>query len=350
MRARILIAISLVLALALPAVAQKPGLDIYFIDTEGGQSTLIVTPARESILIDSGNPGTRDAQRIHHVAVDVAHLKQIDHIIATHWHLDHYGGHGELAKLMPVRRFYDHGIPGKSIDDPEHFPTLIAAYKKASGGKSTTLKPGDTLSLKQASRAPTIRMSVLCAMQQTIPGKAGAPTNPIAKHFTAKPPDPSDNANSLGFLLQFGNWRFLDLGDLTWNIENKLVSPTDKIGPIDVYLTTHHGLEISNNPTLVKTVNPHVAIFNNGPRKGGHPDVTTTLRALPDIKAIWQLHRNVMCKPDMNTTRDKIANWDESCQAQFIKLSVSPDAASYTVRVGAVGKTETYATKASGKK
>src|SRR5436190_13776496 len=122
MRIRIAFTLILVLACAIPAAAQRRGLDIYFIDTEGGAATLIVTPAGESILIDSGNPGTRDAERIHRVATKVAHLKQIDNVIATHWHLDHYGGHGHLAELMPIMRYYDHGIPAKTIDDPDHFP------------------------------------------------------------------------------------------------------------------------------------------------------------------------------------------------------------------------------------
>jgi competence protein ComEC len=333
------------LALTLPAGAQQRGLDVYFIDTEGGQSTLIVTPERESILIDSGNPGGRDAARIHHVAADVAGLKRIDHIIATHWHLDHYGGHGELAKLMPVAHFYDHGIPPQSIDDPDHFPALIAAYKEACGGRSTTLKPGDVLTLKQTVGGRHVSMKTICGMQKTVPDRPGAPTNPVAKEFKSIAPDPSDNANSLGFVLQFGGWRFLDLGDLTWNTEYKLIAPTDKIGPIDVYLTTHHGLEISNNPVLIRTVRPAVAIFNNGPRKGGDPDVTQTLRATPSVKAIWQLHRNVTCGPEMNTSRDRIANWDEECKAEFIKLSVAPDAKSYTVQIGANGKPQRYKTK-----
>src|SRR5690242_8742912 len=162
--------IALILALACtPAMAQR-GLDIYFVDTEGGAATLIVTPAGESILIDSGNPGTRDAERIYRVATKVAHLKQIDHIIATHWHLDHYGGHGHLAELMPIKHYYDHGIPAKSIDDPDHFPALIAAYKRACGGHSTTLKAGDTIPLLQSS-GPAVRLLTLVGMQQTIPDR-----------------------------------------------------------------------------------------------------------------------------------------------------------------------------------
>src|SRR6185436_5516657 len=143
-----------------------------------------------------------------------------------------------------------------------------SAYKKACGGKSTTLKAGDSIALRQA--GAKIEMLTLVGMQQTIPDKPGAPANPLAKDNTPQPVDPSDNANSLGFLLSFGDWKFLDLGDLTWNIEAKLITPTNKIGFIDVYQTTHHGLNISNNPILIRSVRPVVAICNNGPHKGGN--------------------------------------------------------------------------------
>ena len=333
------------LALCSPVLAQKPGLDIYFIDTEGGQATLIVTPAKESILIDTGNPGTRDAGRIHDVATKIAGLTQIDNLVATHWHNDHYGGVGELAKLMSIKRFYDHGIPDKSIDDPTNFPTLISAYKAASGGKSTTLSPGKNILLKQTKGTALVNIITLVAMQKTMTARPGAVPNPFATEFKPMPIDNSDNANSLGFLLQFGKWRFLDLGDLTWNIEEKLVDPTDKIGKVDVYLTTHHGLEVSNNPVLLQTVSPTVAIFNNGPTKGGHPDVIRTLRALPNMHGIWQLHRNLTAPSEMNTDHEMIANSVADCKGEFIKVAVMSDGKSYTVQIGEHGKPERYTTR-----
>src|SRR5437763_371015 len=130
------------------------GLDIYYIDTEGGAATLLVTPVGESVLIDCGNPGSRDAERIHHAATQLAGLKAMDHLIITHWHTDHYGGVERLVKLMPVRHFYDHGIPDELSEDPKNFPVLIDAYKTASEGKSQILKPGDELALKQAKGSP----------------------------------------------------------------------------------------------------------------------------------------------------------------------------------------------------
>ena len=161
--------------------------------------------------------------------------------------------------------------------------------------------------------------------------------------------DPTDNARSLGFLLSYGGFRFLDLGDLTWNIEYKLVHPADKIGPVDVYQVTHHGLAISNNTVLINTVRPRVAVCNNGARKGGHPSVIGTLRRVPDIQAIYQLHRNVLAGAQENTDPEFIANPDEKCQGESIKLAVAPDAKSYTVTVGSRGKPRRYETRPAGK-
>jgi beta-lactamase superfamily II metal-dependent hydrolase len=332
-----------------PGRADEParGLDLYFIDTEGGAATLIVTPARESVLIDCGNPGARDAERIHQTATKQAGLEAIDHLIVTHWHTDHYGGVERLSQLMPIRHYYDHGIPDRLQEDPQNFPLLIQAYRKATQGKSTTLKPGDELPLRQKEGAPSVRLRCLCGGGEVIPDKPGAPENPVARKHDPMPDDPTDNARSLGFVLSYGGFRFLDLGDLTWNVEYKLVHPSDKIGPVDVYQVTHHGLEISSNPVLLETVRPRVAVFNNGARKGGHPRVTATLRRLPDIQAIYQVHRNVTVGPQENTDPDRIANADEQCQGEGIKLAVAADALSYTVTVGSAGKPRRYETRAA---
>jgi beta-lactamase superfamily II metal-dependent hydrolase len=343
---RTLSCLLLLLALS-PTLAgdKKRGLDITWIDTEGGAATLIVTPAGESILIDCGNPGRRDAERIHKAAKQ-AGLEALDHLVITHWHLDHYGSVGQLSKLIPIRRYWDRGIPDTLEEDRANFPVLIKAYRSASGGKSTTLKAGDEIKLKQAAGAPAVKLLCVCASGEVVPEKAGAAANPVAKEHKPQPIDRSDNARSLGFVLSLGDWRFLDLGDLTWNIEYKLVSPTNRIGQVDVYQVTHHGLEISNNPVLIKSVNPRVAICNNGPRKGGHPSVISTLRRLPDIKGIYQLHRNLGATDAENTDADHIANDRRKKQSgEPIALSVAADAKSYTVTVGTNGKTKTYQTR-----
>ncbi len=337
-----LLALLLTPALGFSEAAPR-GLDIYFVDTEGGAATLLVTPLGESVLIDCGNPGSRDAERIHRAAEQIG-LKAIDHLIITHWHLDHYGGINRLAQLMPIHHFYDRGIPTELAEDPKNFPLLIQAYRKASRGKSITLKPGDEIPLKQPPKGPAIKLLCLCARGEVLPEKKDAPANAVAKEHKPQPADPSDNARSLGFLLRYGAFRYLNLGDLTWNIEYKLVHPSDRVGPVDLFQVTHHGLDVSNNPVLLKTVRPRVAVFSNGPRKGCHPRVTATLRRLPDVQAIYQLHRNVTVGDAENTDPAFIANPDKS-SGEGIKVAVAVDGKSYTVIVGSKGKPRRYQTR-----
>src|ERR1044071_10016843 len=111
-----IVALLLLLLLLLPGAGASPSaqagpadnaLDVYWIDSEGGGSTLVVTPAGESVLVDSGNPGGRDAKRIHHVAREVAGLERIDYLVTTHFHVDHFGGAAELSELMPIGTVFD---------------------------------------------------------------------------------------------------------------------------------------------------------------------------------------------------------------------------------------------------
>jgi beta-lactamase superfamily II metal-dependent hydrolase len=324
------------------SAGEKSGLKIYWVDVEGGAATLLVTPMGESILIDSGNPGRRDAERIHRVAVDRAGLKAIDHHIITHWHLDHYGGIERLSQLMPIHRFYHRGIPDALPEDPNNFPVLIRAFKEAAKDRHQALRPGDVLNLRQLTEGPRIEVRCLCGNGETVPDSPESPENPAAREHKRQPEDPTDNAKSLGFLVTFGGFRFLDLGDLTWNIEYKLVAPSDKIGLVDVYQSTHHGLEVSNNPVLIRTVRPRVVVFNNGPRKGAHPSVMSTLRRLPEVPDIYQLHRNLNTMPHENTEPKLIANEKADCGAEPIWIEVAADASHYTVHVPRTGWSKQY--------
>jgi competence protein ComEC len=334
----------LLMPLAFARADEPRGLGITFIDVEGGAATLIVTPAGESVLIDCGWAGARDAERIAKAA-EAAGVKAIDHLVITHWHMDHYGSVEKLSKLLPIRHFYDHGVPDALAEDAANFPLLIAAYRKASDGKSKTLKPGDEIALKQADGAPALRLLCVSGNGEVIADKPGAPINPLAKEHKPKEADASDNARSLGLLLSYGSFRFLDLGDLTWNVEYKLVAPSDKIGLVDVYQVTHHGADLSNNPVLLKTVKPRVAVMNNGPRKGGSANVVADVRRLPDLQAFYQMHRNLSTGALENADADCIANRDEKCEGEPIRLSVTRDGKSYTVAVGWKGKQRRFETR-----
>ena len=353
------------------AADQKDGrLDIYFVDVEGGACTLIVTPAGESLMIDSGYPDNngRDLNRILKVAKDVAKLANIDHAAVTHWHRDHYGNHAALSTKIKIKNFWDRGIPDVLQEDKQ-FVDRIADYRAASQNKSKTLKAGDMLPLKSGPAQDAslfwqiavgryhalgglplpghtpLSVKIATASREVILNTG--PPNPYANLHQPKPRDKSDNAESLSFLLQFGRFKFLCCGDLTWNVEAKLMTPNNPVGVVDLYMVTHHGLPSSNNPALVLAVDPRVAVMCNGPVKGGHRDAIQTLRKVKSLQALYQLHRNIKLQPDEQTPAAFIANQDKTvdCKGVFVKASVAPKGESYTVQIGADGKIRTYKTR-----
>lgn len=326
------------------ADAKNGRLDIYFVDVEGGAATVFVTPSGESLLIDSGYPDNngRDRDRILKVVKDVAGLKQIDHAAVTHWHLDHYGNHAALAAMIKVKNFWDRGIPDALREDSK-FEARIANYRGASQNQSKALKAGDSLKLKSAKTPLSVK--IVTSSRDVIPN-TGKP-NPHAKSHVAKPVDQSDNAASLSFLLEFGDFRFLCCGDLTWNIEAKLVTPNNPIGQVDMFMVTHHGLPSSNNPAFVWAIDPRVAVMCNGPTKGGHPDTLKTLRKVKSLQSLFQLHRNVKLDAADQTPAEFIANSEPTanCAGVYVKASIAEDGKSYTVQIGSDGKVHEYKTR-----
>ena len=340
----VLLWLSILPILSLNAIvhaAPKKTLDIYFIDVEGGAATLVVTPRGKSLLIDTGFPGERDARRIARVALEVAGLKQIDHCVITHWHRDHVGGVPALAKLIPIKNYYDHGLPQTIASDMQ--AEFIEAYKQTTQGASVALKAGDEIKLE---RSRALKVRVLAANGMVPGDQSETPQiRPCGDKFEPKAEDKTDNAKSLGLLMTFGRFKFFDGGDLTWNVEHRLACPKNIVGAVDVYQVNHHGVDNSNNPVLVRALNPRVAVIDNGARKGAEAGSFATLKSLSEIEAVYQLHRNLRTTDKDNTMSGYIANEEENCQANFIKLSVAANSRSYTVSIPAKQIKRTYRTR-----
>src|SRR5688572_12670697 len=139
-------------------------LDIYWVDVEGGAATLIVTPTGESVMIDTGNPGFRDPQRIVKVATELAGIRKLDHLITTHYHRDHFGGAATVATLLPIGTLYDNG---EFAGMPEH---PAKEYREFKCERRVVINPGDKLTLKQldAAKSPAISLACLGTRQKFI--------------------------------------------------------------------------------------------------------------------------------------------------------------------------------------
>jgi competence protein ComEC len=352
--------------------AEPPGsktLNIYVLDVEGGNATLVVSPSGESVLIDSGNGGaaaTRDADRII-AAVKDAGLVQIDHLITTHWHADHFGAMAEVSGRIPIRHFIDHGAnvqPAAATDDflQKTYPGLYA------GAKHTVAKPGDRIAV--AGLDWRVVSSGGEVIKAALPG-AGR-MNPYCASFKPQDVDNTENAQSVGSVVTFGRFRVAHLGDLTWNKEFDLMCPANRIGIVDLFVVSHHGQPISNSEVLVHAIQPRVAIMNNGTRKGGQPEAMRIIHSSPGLEDLWQRHFSMLSGQEYTVPGLFIANSVDEPQttvpaaplsapppgpgappaplhngmAHWIKVSAQPDG-SFTVTNSRNGFSKSYKARAS---
>ncbi|MBI3490726.1 MAG: MBL fold metallo-hydrolase [Acidobacteria bacterium] len=346
----LVVAAALAATIACGAAART--LDIYFIDVEGGQSTLIVTPARQTLLIDAGFPGSgtfqskpgdprdaRDAQRIAAAARD-AGVARIDYLLITHFHADHDGGVVELAQLMPIGTFIDHGsVPPEAEQNVAGTLDAFQAYAAVRAkGRHIEPKLGDRLPLKGLDAI--VVSSAGSTIVKPLAGAGGH--NPACAATSSPGPDaqePHENPRSTGIRLRFGKFRFLDVGDLSGQPLFALACPNNLVGPVDVYLVAHHANVDATDPATFAAFKARVAILNNGATKGGAPEVFATLHRAPGLEDVWQLHRSENAGAD-NFTDDRIANLNERT-AHWIKLSANDDG-SFRVRNGRTGGEKGY--------
>ncbi|HWB75833.1 MAG TPA: MBL fold metallo-hydrolase [Nannocystaceae bacterium] len=280
-------------------------LEVHWIDTEGGAATLFVTPGGSIVLVDTGFPGDRDADRIAKVVQDDLGHDGIDLVVITHYHLDHVGGVPDLAARMPIAAFWDHGDSVEAGGGQGQ--ELWEDYLAVADGKRTVVAPGEVhdvdgleISIVSAAR------NVLAA---ALPGAGG--DNPACDGASNMGVDYSENASSVGFVARFGSFEMLDLGDLTWSFEDELACPLQNVGTVDLYQTTHHGLAISGATQLVHALDPVVVVMNNGAHKGGESATFDRLAAIPSMPELWTQHRALDNDDAHNAPEERIANLED---------------------------------------
>jgi len=326
----------LALLLSVRPLRSAQTLDVYFIDVEGGQSTLFVSPSGESMLVDTGWPdfAGRDADRIV-AAAKLAGVKRIDYLVVTHYHGDHVGGVPQLAQRIPIGNFIDHGPKDVETDPMAQF--LYKSYESvASKGNRIVARPGEKIPISG------IDVEILTAAGEEItqPLAGAGESNPLCATTPRRAVDASENAQSVGMVIGYGKFRIVDLGDLTWNKELDLVCPNNKLGTVDVYLSTHHGSDQSGSAATVHAFQPRVAIMNNGAKKGGTPEAWQAIHSSPGLEGFWQLHYAVDGGPANNVAADFIANQD-AIDGNWIRLSADPDGG-FTVTNSRNGRSERY--------
>jgi len=310
-------------------------LSIYWIDVEGGAATLIITPSRRAILMDAGwsRADSRDSKRIK-AALDDAKMGRIDYFIASHFHRDHVGGLLDLSKTVEIGTFIDHG---ESVEVSPERRQPWESYQRISKNNRRTIRPGDKLPFSD------LEFLFVLSNGETLerPLMPLGP-NPYCQNAVFTQPEPGENTRSIGYLLSLGGFQFLDLGDATINMQDRLACPENLIGEIDLLQIPHHGNDLA--PQLLWALRPQATVTNNGPNKGGSAEGFNIVSAIPKISDTWQLHRPNGTPPALTAKEVHIANLasEDDCHGFWIKAVVDTEGRSYSISNGRTGFSQTY--------
>jgi len=330
-------------------------LDLYVIDVGQGNATLLVSPSGKAMLYDDGPRKT--AGNVMAVMKE-AGVKELDYIVISHYHEDHFGGTAEIAGKFKVGTFADHGASVEAAKSEEWWKTLKGSqYKDGMGraydelygqytkttaqGRHLVVKAGDKIAFQG------VETQAVCAAGKRIskPLKGAGEPNPACAGIESRLEDYGEDGQSIGLLFTLGKFRFIELGDLSWNLSNALFCPNNPIGAVDAYVITHHARSYpkeagelswswSSCPkSEVWGLRPRIAIGSLG--SGApirRPDALEVVHASPGLEDLWQTRVvTVGAEKEYNAPEQFIANMGGRSETPaYIKVSASPGG-SFTV-------------------
>jgi beta-lactamase superfamily II metal-dependent hydrolase len=291
---------------------ERRPLEIYVVDVEGSKADLWITPAGQTLLIDTGTGGGRDVGRILEV-MKATGVTKLDYLITTHYHGDHAGGLEELAAKIPIAHFVDHG---ENIE-PARMAAFMAAYPSIYGkGQRTIVKPGDRLPITG------LDWRIVTAGGKVVKGGKRNPHCAGTERRTVTL-DPEDG-QSIGSLVTYGSFRTLDFGDMTWDIEHDLMCPNNPLGTVDLYFVSDHGLPDNSAKEFIYAIQPRVAIVQNSATKGNSIEVLKVLRTSPGFEDLWQAHWGNAAGTEWNSPGLFIANGADPAAISAALLAPPP--------------------------
>jgi len=338
----------------------------YFVDVGSGNAAFVVAPSGEVMMLDAGP--TRAADRIL-AFMEQNGIRKIDWLVVSHFEDDHMGAAARIAEKVPILHFVDHGesvVYGK--DDEwwkdrrgfwfregmgRQYDQSYDIYRTArERARHIVVKPGDRVPI------PGLEVVVVSGAGKVItqPLEGAGAANPDCAGVDRQAEDDAEDGQSVGVVVRHGKFRFIYLGDLTWNTANSLFCPRNLIGTVDAYLVTHHAQSMPRefgeyyyglsacSPAEVHGLNPRAAILSLGAlgHKRGAPDAMKALHGVVGLD-LWQTeYVREGGEAGYNGPEPFIANVGEkSDKVPYIELSAGADG-SFTMTNSRNGYTKQY--------
>lgn len=219
---------------------QSNNLEVHSIDVGQGDSSLIISPSGQTMLVDAGEE-EYSRNVIRHLKR--SHIRHLDYIICTHFDSDHIGGVDKVIEEFDVSRVCLPPDRGKQKDLIE----VINICKRKN-----------------------IRVSPLKSRDRV---KLGDDTKITILSPSSKKDD--TNENSIVFLMQYKNQYMMFTGDASSNIEGEILA-SYRLPHICLLKLGHHGSKTSTSEELLNATKPNIGLVSCGYKNHyGHPHPDT---------------------------------------------------------------------------